>query len=206
MDRKLKDYLKQIIIPTYRNYDKGHDEAHVLKVIANSMEIAEDYNVNREMVYVIAAFHDLGMPFGRKNHHLSSAILAYYDHVLNEYFTPEQLLIIKEAIEDHRASNTTEPRSLYGKIIAEADRDLDVDTILYRTWQYGLTHDPQLDEKEQYTRCYNHLVEKYGEGGYLKLYLETEKNKAGLDALRSLLKDPAALKDRFETVVKQNKK
>ena len=110
MDRKLKDYLKQIIIPTYRNYDKGHDEAHVLKVIANSMEIAEDYNVNREMVYVIAAFHDLGMPFGRKNHHLSSAILAYYDHVLNEYFTPEQLLIIKEAIEDHRASNTTEPR------------------------------------------------------------------------------------------------
>ena len=41
--------------------------------------------------------------------------------------------MIGEAVEDHRASLPYEPRSLYGKIISEADRDLDFERILKRT-------------------------------------------------------------------------
>lgn len=198
----LKDYIEHIIIPTYKHYDKGHDEQHVLKVIKNSMEIAKDYDVDKEMVYAIAAFHDLGMPFGRKDHHLSSAVLAYYDHVLNECFDETQLTIIKEAIEDHRASSQNIPRSIYGKIIAEADRDIDVDTIIYRTWQYGLKRYPELDEEEHFQRLYEHLIEKYSETGYLKLHLETKKNSENLKKLRELIKDIDALKERYNKIVK----
>ncbi len=53
---------------------------------------------------------------------------------------------MREAVEDHRASTDHEPRSLYGKIVAEADRIIDPDTTLRRTVQYGLKQNPAADE------------------------------------------------------------
>ena len=51
--------------------------------------------------------------------------------------TDEQLLQMKEAIEDHRASNKQAPRTIYGMIVAEADRIIDPEVTLRRTVQYG---------------------------------------------------------------------
>jgi uncharacterized protein len=39
---------------------------------------------------------------------------------------------MKEAVEDHRASSSRQPRSIYGKIVAEADRDIDTHEIFLR--------------------------------------------------------------------------
>ena len=53
----------------------------------------------------------------------------------------------KEAVvEDHRASTDHEPRSIYGKIVAEADRIIDPDITLRRTVQYGLKQNPAADK------------------------------------------------------------
>ena len=109
------------------------------------------------------------------------------DETLRHWFTDEQLLQMKEAIEDHRASNKQVPRSIYGKIVAEADRIIDPEVTLRRTVQYGLSHYPEMDKEQQYARFRKHLNDKYAEGGYLKLWIPQSDNAGRLAELRKLI-------------------
>ena len=68
------------------------------------------------MVYVIAAFHDIAVHIDRKNHEILSADIFYNDDNMKKFFNSEERLIIKEAIEDNRASLKGEPRSIYGRV------------------------------------------------------------------------------------------
>lgn len=88
------------------------------------------------MVYAIASFHDLAHHIDKDNHEVLSAKLFYENEKMKEFFTDEQRKIIKEAIEDHRASLEYEPRSNYGKIISSADRNVDITSSLKRTHAY----------------------------------------------------------------------
>lgn len=111
------------------------------------------------------------------------------DETLRRWFTDEQLLQMKEAIEDHRASNKQAPRTIYGMIVAEADRIIDPEVTLRRTVQYGLSHYPEMDKEEQYARFRKHLTEKYAEGGYLTLWIPQSDNAGRLAELRQLIAD-----------------
>ena len=48
------------------------------------------------------------------------------DRQLAAWFTPQEIEIIAQAAEDHRASAKSKPRSIYGMIVAEADRIIDI--------------------------------------------------------------------------------
>ena len=122
---ELQNYVRQSIIPQYANFDKAHQIDHVEKVIEESLKLATHYEVDYSMVYVIAAYHDLGLYEGREFHHITSGKVLLADETLRRWFTDEQLLQMKEAIEDHRASNKQAPRTIYGMIVAEADRIID---------------------------------------------------------------------------------
>ena len=140
------------------------------------------------MVYTIAAYHDLGIPMGRKTHHLTSAKLLLEDNNLKQFFNDEELLIMKEAIEDHRASSPNPPRSIYGRIVAEADRDIDPDRVLERCIQYQKNKYPRSTDEEIFIHAKEHIIEKYGDNGYLNIWLNTKKNKEGLDTIRNWIK------------------
>jgi len=200
MEEQLKRYLKEHIIDMYSQFDMAHQKDHVYKVIDNSFVIAKDYEVNMDMVYVIACYHDIGMKFGRKDHHLSGGQFLFDDVFLKSYFDENSRLIMKEAVEDHRASRETPPRSIYGKIIAEADRDIDPDIIILRTVQFGFKHYPDITKEQHIQRAFDHIGEKYGPNGYLKLWLKTEKNQDGLKKIHNLLLNKEAL---FE-IIKQH--
>ena len=105
-----------------------------------------------------------------------------------------------QAVEDHRASSDHEPRSIYGKIVAEADRQIDVETIIRRTVQYGLSHYPDLDKEGQWERTLEHLLEKYAEGGYLRLWIPESLNAARLKELQELIKDRQALREYYDEI------
>jgi len=205
MDKALLTYLYHKIIPIYRLFDQAHQMDHVEKVIHASLSIAKDYDVNHDMVYVIACYHDIGMQFGRKDHHITGGLFLYQDKTLRTFFNEEDMKIMQEAVEDHRASNTHEPRTIYGKIIAEADRDIDPETVLRRTTQFGLKHYPELSFDEHFERAYQHVEEKYGEHGYLKLWLDTKKNKDGLKRIHALLKDPEKMRKMIQTFYENEK-
>lgn len=190
---KLCEYVHQSIILQYVNFDKAHQIDHVEKVIEESLKLAVHYEVDYSMVYVIAAYHDLGLCEGREFHHIVSGRMLLADETLHHWFTDEQLLQMKEAIEDHRASNTQAPRSIYGKIVAEADRIIDPEVTLRRTVQYGMSHYPEMGKEQQYERFRKHLADKYAEGGYLKLWIPQSDNARRLAELRLLIADEEEL-------------
>lgn len=153
-----------------------------------------------DMAYAIAAYHDLGIPEGRETHHITSAKRLLADKELTKWFSDEKLKVMAEAIEDHRASSKNEPRSIYGKIVAEADRNIDTEIVLRRIIQYGISHFPDLNKEEQYTRMLGHLHEKYAEGGYIKLWIPESRNAKKLAELRLIIKDDSKLRAFYDKI------
>lgn len=190
----LYQYVEYHILPRYHSFDSAHQADHVYKVIEESLLLATHYTVDINMVYAIAAYHDLGLCEGREFHHLTSSRIMQADNQLRQWFTEEQIKTMAEAVEDHRASNQYTPRSIYGKIVAEADRSINPTTTLLRTIQYGMSHYPELKKEEQYLRFCNHLQEKYAEGGYLKLWIPESDNAVQLNNLRNIIADKTKLK------------
>ena len=198
--RELRDYIEQQIIPRYRTFDRAHNLDHVRAVIDRSLTLAADCEVNAEMVYTIAAYHDTGLAEGREEHHLAGGRILAADPALRRWFSGEEIATMREAVEDHRASSDHEPRSIYGRIVAEADRCIDPPTIIRRTVQYGLAHYPALTREEHYARCLDHLRHKYDEGGYLKLWIPESDNARRLEELRAMIRDTATLRRLFDTL------
>lgn len=190
----LKDYVEQNILPRYGVLDSGHNIDHIQKVIDDSLILAQQFDVNINMVYVIAAYHDIGIEKDRNLHHIISGEILASDENLTKWFSHLQIETMRQAVEDHRASNKHEPRSIYGKIVAEADRDISLQTILRRTIQFGLENLPNKNFEFQFERAYMHIINKYGENGYLKLYLHSEKNAKGLAEVRAAISNKTALR------------
>lgn len=196
--RELRDYIEQRIIPRYRSFDRAHNLDHVRSVIDRSLTLAADRKVNAEMVYTIAAYHDTGLINGREHHHIDAGRILEADTELRRWFSEEEIRTMREAVEDHRASSDHAPRSVYGRIVAEADRQIDPATIIRRTVQYSLAHCPGLDREGHFARCAGHLREKYGEGGYLRLWIEESENARQLGVLRQIIADAQRLRDAFD--------
>ncbi|MBO5805815.1 MAG: HD domain-containing protein [Tidjanibacter sp.] len=201
MNKHLTDYIEAHILPCYESYDAAHRRDHIEGVIERSLHLATHYpEVNRSMVYTIAAYHDLGLPEGRATHHLSSGRLLAEDKRLLEWFSKEEIQTMREAVEDHRASATEAPRTIYGKIVAEADRQIVPEVVVRRTIQYGLSHYPDLTREEHWERTLGHLHEKYDYGGYLQLHIPHSDNAARLEELRALIANRPALRELFESI------
>ena len=160
-------YIEQEILPRYEHFDAAHQRNHAEEVIERSLALAEHYDVNENMVYAIAAYHDTGLCNGRDTHHLVSGRIIREDMKLREWFDKTQIETMAQAAEDHRASSGHEPRSIYGKIVAEADRLISPEKVIRRTIQFGLDRHPELDKEGQYQRFREHLLEKYSDTGYV---------------------------------------
>ena len=209
MTAGLEKYIYEEIVRQYAGFDSAHKEDHALTVIAQAKKLAQEMEswkasqetldecwnviVNMNILITAAACHDLGLINGRDNHHTDSGKIIRADARLREWFSQEQIETIAQAAEDHRASGTSEPRSIYGKIVAEADRVIDGETIILRTVQFGFTHYPGLDREGHIERAVAHLKEKYGRGGYLKLWIPWSDNAARLSALQDTIADDEAI-------------
>ena len=200
MDKELKAYIESAILPRYEAYDAAHRRDHIEGVISRSLDFATHYEVDESMVYTVAAYHDLGLVEGRELHHISSGRMMMEDEELCRWFSPEQRVTMREAIEDHRASATTPPRTIYGMIVAEADRQIVPEVVMTRTVQYGLSHYPNHSKEEHWERFVAHLREKYDYGGYLKLYIPHSDNATRLEELRQIIAQPTKLREEFEKI------
>ena len=198
MNPELEAYVEAEIIPRYHCFDKAHRVDHVRNVIAQALQLARYYDADPDMVYAAAAYHDTGLAVDRATHHLESGRIIRADKNLLQWFSPVQIEVIAEAAEDHRASSKTAPRSIYGRLIAEADRFIDPVTIIRRTIQFGLDHYPELDTEGHWERTLEHLREKYGDGGYLQLWIPESPNAGRLEELRKLIRDPESLRSVFD--------
>ena len=200
-------YIETEIIPRYEYFDKAHNLSHVQTVIDESLALAKLYpQADERLVYTIAAYHDTGLCRDRATHHLVSGEIIAADANLLQWFDKAEIKIMREAVEDHRASTDHEPRSIYGKIVAEADRIIDADITLRRTVQYGLKQNPTADEAWHYQRFYKHLTEKYASGGYLKLWFPDSKNAGRLKELQTIIADEIRLRSIFHQMFEEEKR
>ena len=198
---EIATFLENEIVPRYDAFDAGHRRDHVHYVMQESQLLAKHYpTVDRDMLLVAAAYHDLGLEVGRDEHHTESARIVREDERLLQWFTDNEIETIAQAAEDHRASSNHEPRSIYGRIVAEADRQIDGDTIVRRTIQFSFKHYPNLSREENYQRFMEHMAEKYAEGGYLKLWIPESSNAKRLADFRKILKNPVAIREKFDQI------
>ena len=211
INSKLKEYIEENVFKEYSKNEIGHGVNHINYVINRSFELVKENNldVNLDMVYVIASYHDIGHHIDSKNHEIVSADIMSKDKNLDKFFNKEELKIIKEAIEDHRASSKTEPRSIYGRIVSSADRNNTIEDCLERTYTYGKRLNPSYTDEELFERAYIVLVDKFGENGYAKFYFKDSKYENFLKDIRKLLKDKEKFiktqRDYINKLKKENK-
>ena len=196
----LMEFVEKNILPRYAAFDKAHNLTHINRVISRSLELASKIGADADMAYAIAAYHDLGLEGPRAVHHLTSGKILAADQRLQKWFTNEQLKIMKEAVEDHRVSTSHTPRSLYGKIVAEADRDLEPSIVFRRTIEYGIDHYPEKNKEEQWQRFLSHMENKYSSHGYIRLWLPNSPNEQNLKRIRELISAPQLLREEFDRI------
>ena len=189
----LMEFVEVNILPRYNSFDKAHNLAHVTRVIRRSLDLARRFGADINMAYVIAAYHDLGLEGPRA------------DKRLAKWFSPAQVNVMKEAVEDHRASASHAPRSLYGKIVAEADRDLDPEMVIRRTIEFGLGHYPEKTKEDHWQRFMEHMHNKYSSHGYIKLWLPGSDNENKLKQLRELINAPQRMRLVFDRIFDEEK-
>ena len=194
----LVEFVETNILPQYAQFDRAHNLEHVTRVIRNALKLVNTTGADANMVYAIAAYHDLGMSGPRAIHHITGGKILAADTRLKRWFSLEQIKIMKEAVEDHRASASRAPRSLYGKIIAEADRDIVPEVVIRRTIEYGLANYPELDYEQQWQRFRQHMDEKYSANGYMRLWIPGSPNEQKLNELRNIIAQPAVLRREFD--------
>jgi uncharacterized protein len=201
----LVEFIETKILPQYAAFDAAHNMEHVTRVIRHSLELVKTTGADINMVYAIAAYHDLGMSGPRAVHHLTGGKILAADARLKRWFSAEQIKIMKEAVEDHRASASHSPRSLYGKIIAEADRDIVPEVVFQRAIEFGLANYPDLDDEQQWQRFAKHMDEKYSVNGYIRLWIPGSPNERRLNELRSIIAQPPLLRQHFDRLYKNTK-
>lgn len=199
----LKSYIETEIFPLYERNEPSHGIKHIHTVINRSLHIAKEYEVDKNMVYTVAAYHDLGHYINPKIHEKLSAEIFMKDNKIKKWFTEQQIQMIKEAIEDHRASSDHEPRSIYGRIVSTADRTIkSIDNCIKRTYLYVKKNYPGLlTQEEQINRIYEHLNDKYGLNGYAKTYLYDEEFEIAKKKFIEALSDKDTFIKRIEKVI-----
>ena len=199
----LMAFVETDILPRYSAFDKAHGLPHVTNVIRKSIKLAQTIGADVNMAYAVAAYHDLGLEGPRAIHHITGGRIIASDARLKKWFSPEQIKIMKEAVEDHRASASHAPRSIYGKIVA--DRELEPETVIRRTVQFGLGRYPEKGKDEQWERFAEHLGNKYSQHGYIRLWIPGSENEANLKQLRELMTKKDELRKIFNRIYDEEK-
>lgn len=163
---EIRKYIESEILPRYTQLG-GHTNDHVDQVIERSLRFSTQVpDINVDMAYVIAAFHDLGRLVDDETHNIESAKMLRADEFVKEHFSAEEVETMAEAIEDHRASLGREPRSIYGKLISSADRNSDKEGMLSRSYDYAKHLHPEMTDAQLMEEARVHLREKYSPDGY----------------------------------------
>ena len=199
MDKELKSYLLKTIKEKYKEFDKGHNISHFNFVTKNCVNyakqlIAKGENIDLDIAYIVGAFHDYGIQDGREGHAKSSAKYVLKDKMLAKYYDKDTIKLIAEAVEDHSSHLEYPPRSIYGKIVADADRNNTVYLVFSRPVKYGLTHEQNLTREGHINRVYDFVQSKFGRNGYVKYWLDIEDTTKEQQKLFALLDDEKASK------------
>ena len=170
INKDLMLYIEKNIFPKYKKY-YSHGMLHINNVIENMLMLADYYELDKNMAYVIAAFHDIGLNIDRENHEHESGKILKNDVELKKYFNNKQIKIMKEAVEDHRGSRKERPRNFYGECVSDSDRDFDIELLAKRQLATSLKNYSGLKTfDEHFERCYEYICRRINNNGNFNLW------------------------------------
>jgi len=195
----LKKYISESIFPEYKKNDKGHGLIHILEVIRRSFALNKNLNLGLDvnMIYTIAACHDLGKYINSDIHEKIAADIFIKDENMKLFFNEEQRIIIKEAIEDHRSSKKDHPRTKYGELISSADRNTRIEIVFIRSFFVAHERMPEMNIEEYLDYTYKRLSKRYGEEEPENMFLEDEDYRIFISEMRELLKHEEEFKNKY---------
>lgn len=209
---ELKNYINTQILPKYTKNTNGHDIEHIKYVIDRSLrfatQISDQTDINFDMVYTIAAYHDLGHATDPSNHEFVSAEMLLQDTSLKRWFNDTQILVMYGAIIDHRASTRNDPSSIYGKIVSSADRSTSLDDIMTRSYAYHKYQHPTADFDQIAHESFQHIKAKFGDNGYAieKMYFADPEYDLFLDKIKMATENFNVFRVLFADANNMNKK
>lgn len=170
LNKDLVDYIEKNIFIKYERF-YAHGMLHINNVIKNMLMLADYYNLDKNMAYVIAVYHDSGLSVDRKNHELEAGRIIANDVELKKFFNEDEIKIMKEAVEDHRGSRKTRPRNFYGECVSDSDRDFDIDILAKRQIGMSIKNYPELVTfDEHFERCYEYICKRINSNGKFNLW------------------------------------
>lgn len=189
VDSKLRSYVEENVFPLWDENDKGHGPIHRTEVIRRIFALNETFhlNLNPNMLFAIASYHDVGKYIDHKRHHLIAAEKFMEDEGMRQFFTDDERKVIREAIEDHRSSKEDEPRSVYGKLISSADRNTTIEMVFIRSFFVAKDRMPDMNINEYLDYTVERLRKRYGEENPENMFFEDEVYQVFLKDMRSLL-------------------
>lgn len=170
LNKDLVDYIEKNIFIKYERF-YAHGMLHINNVIKNMLMLADYYNLDKNMAYVIAVYHDSGLSVDRENHELEAGRIIASDVELKKFFNEDEIKIMKEAVEDHRGSRKTRPRNFYGECVSDSDRDFDIDILAKR--QIGMSiknYHELVTFDEHFERCYEYICKRINSNGKFNLW------------------------------------
>jgi len=207
INNELKKYIENNILKEYELNDSGHNIKHINFVLKRAYELSESYNINYDMLYSVVCFHDIACHINREQHEVLSAKKLYCDKFLNKYFNEKEMIIMKEAVEDHRASLEYIPRNIYGKILSSADRKIGVDNYLYSSIGFSMKKNRELTNNELIEDSYQFAIKKFGKSGYAikKMYIKDTKYEEFLEEIQYLIDNKNEFIKRAKDIIKELK-
>lgn len=170
VNEELKQYIEKNIFPRYDKY-YSHGMIHINNVISNMMMLSDYYGLDKDMSYVIASYHDIGLNVDRENHEYESGKILCNDLELQKYFDSDQIELMKEAVEDHRGSRKERPRNFYGECLSDSDRDFDIKLLAKRQLATSLKNYQDIETfDEHFGRCYEYLCKRINSSGKFNLW------------------------------------
>lgn len=209
INEELKSYLKDNIAPLNNLNEQGHNMDHINYVIKRSLKFAKEVpNINLNMVYTIAYYHDIAHHLDAKNHELLGSNILKEDKNLLKWFTKEEIDIMSEAVKEHRASNLTKPHTIYGCIVSSADRNTDIESPFKRTYTYRIEKNPDMPLDEIIKESQLHMQEKFGTNGYAKdkMYFKDDEYDKFLKDLNKIIYNDSLFKKEYLRINNINEK
>lgn len=196
---ELKRYIEENVFPEYDKNDKAHGIIHIREVIRRAFALRETLklDLDTDMVYAIAACHDLGKYIDHETHEKIAGDRFIKDENMKRFFTDEQRVMVKEAIEDHRSSFADTPRSDYGKLISSADRNTRIEIVFIRSFFVAKSRTPEMGMEDYLDFTFKRLSKRYGEENPENMFFEDETYRVFLEDMRQLLKNEVEFKNRY---------
>ena len=204
----LRVYLRLHILPLYKKFDLAHDVKHAEMVADFCVRLAKLVKADPDIAYAVGLLHDVGIQIDRETHNLESGKFVRNSTFLKTIFNKDQVEMIAQAVEDHRASNTYPPRNIYGKIVADADRSdfMKAEDWMVRTWKYRKDMQKTHSDEEIFDEMFKRMQVSFGPNGTVKFYLPESEKILGPEFRRTkeLAKDKEATYKIFKKLRKDN--